>query len=59
MMRRVPAVVLVVALVVAAPPAAHAASFFDFDWRSFAEFFTLFPDESRISATRTGHGVSP
>jgi len=57
MVRSVPALWLVIALVFVAPPAAQAASFLDIDWKSSAEFFTLFPVEVRISGTRTGHGV--
>lgn len=69
MIKRLPTVALVVALVLAAPGAAHAVSIFDFDWRSFAEFSTLIPvnrvepdgsitpyDQVRISGTRSGHG---
>ena len=57
MVRGIPVVALVIALVLASPPVAHAVSLFDFDWKSFAEFFTLFPDEVRISGTKSGHGV--
>jgi hypothetical protein len=68
MARIVPALALIV--LVAVPGRAHAVSFFDFDWVSFAEFSTLIRvdrvepdgsitpfDEVRISGTRTGHGV--
>ena len=57
MVRSVAIVALVVALVIAAPPAAHAVWFFDFDWRTDATFYTLLPDEVFISGTTTGHGV--
>ena len=50
MVRSVPALWLVIALVFIAPPAAQAASFFDIDWKSSAEFFTLFPVEVRSAA---------
>jgi MYXO-CTERM domain-containing protein len=70
MSRKASALAIALTIALSVPAPAHAAWLFDFQWSSFASFFTLIPvdrvepdgsvtpfDEVRIEGTRNGQGL--